>query len=369
METILAGYEVAYLSSAIVRIACVLIVLFGGVAGLLMAFIVANRYLIQYRTWRNERLVAKFEDDIFGILIEEQKRLDPRAYRFTVDRLRIAFSGSAVEALKKNLMLLGRDWSGDNQAILQELYQDLRLDQQAIRMLQEGAWYQKIAAIKELSYFGVAHAVPHLIDLAEDAHPVLRGEAQCALLHLGGAAQLNFLATLDQPLTRWQQIRIVNVLNRYEQPSLPEFHTFLTNPNESVTLFVLELIRVYKQAQARDAVVDKLFDTRPAVQLEAIKTVAHWLDQDVVGLLITISADGIDPVNVSVVQALRQWVYDNNTRTFLETVAETANNYTLRMSALRSLKLLGGKEAIAPLAQVLDQQGQRCLDHQLDDRI
>ena len=356
-------------SSPIALIALGTIVLCGTLGGLLMSFILINRARLQYQERRDERLIAKHEDSLFEILIGEQKRLDPRAYRFAVDQLRIAFSGSAVRALKETMVLLGRDLSGENMVLLHELYQDLRLDQPAIRMLQKGNWGDKITAVKELGHFGVTHAIPHLNDLTEDPHETVRGEAQCALLRLGGAAQLDFLATLNQPITRWQQIRLVNVLKRFDQDKLPDFQLYLTNPNESVTLFVLQLIRLYNQTHARDMVVEKLFDPRPTVQREAIKTVSGWLDQDVVELLMILYAEGAQPVHVSVVQALRQWMYDKDTRHFLEDVAENTEDYTLRMNALRSLKLLGGDEAIMPLSDTPDETIQRCVTHQLDHRI
>lgn len=367
MEAILDNFTQP---SSIVLIAVGLIVLYSVLTFVLMSFILINRTYLRYRERRDQRLVERHENEIFEILIGEQKRNDPRAYRYAVDRLRVAFSGSAIYALKEILFLLGRDFSGENADLLCELYQDLRLDQRAIQVLNEGRWYQKIGAIKELGHFHVTHASARLRDFTEDSHPILRDEAQCTLLRLGGASQLNFLATLDQPITQWQQIRINQVLKRSEQDELPEFHTYLANPNEQVLLFVLKLIRIYNQTQARDTVIDMLFDLSPTVQREAIRTVSGWLDREIVALLMTIySEEEESMLHVSVVQALRQWSYDHNTRTFLENVAATTDDYTLRMNALRSLRLLGGNEAIIPLADTLDKAGQRCVNHQLDDLI
>ena len=369
MEKILDWLDFTSSPPAIVLIAQSLIVLFAVLSGLLMSFIMINRIRLHYGERRDERLIAAYENEIFEILIGEQKRNDPRGYRYTVYRLRIAFSGTAIKALLETLVLLGRDLSGENASLLHELYQDLRLDQRALTILAEGPWHQKILAVKELGHFHVTHALPHLSELSEDPNPTLRTEAQCALLRLGGASRLDFLATLDQPLTRWQQMRITQILKGFDQDKLPDFHTYLTNPNEAVTLFVLKLIRVYNQTQARDKVVEKLFDPRLSIQRESIITVSNWLDQEVVDLLIALYNHGELTLHVPVVQSLRQWIYDKNTRTFLESVAQAADDYTLRMSALQSLKHLGGKEAIAPLNANFDEVGQRCIAHQLDDRI
>lgn len=369
MEAILTQYEMVYGTSVVSLIAGGLILSYAIVAMALMCFILINKVVVHYQERRQERLIARYEDDILMMIVGELKRNDPRAYRFTVDRLRIAFRGSAITTLKDIMSLLARDLSGVNLRLLYELYQDLRLDQRAIQVLQEGTWYEKVKAVKELAHFEITHATPHLSPLTEDSCVTLRNEAQCALLRLGGASKLDFLATLDQPITAWQQIRIHRVLKRFPRERLPQFYTYLTNPNEHVILFVLKLIRVYDQTQAREAVVNMLFDQRPTIQQEAIRTVALWLDQEVLKLLINMYDDGDRMVRLPVVQAMQQWVYDQNTRIFLESIVETTRDYTLRMATLRSLKVLGGKKAIAPFMVILEGTSQRCVVHQLDDRI
>ena len=369
METILTQFDTLYAASPVALTAVGLIILYGVVSVLLLSYLLFNRGRLRHQEWRDQRLIATYEDQLFEILIGEQKRTDPRAYHFAVDRLRFAFAGSAVQALQREMVLLGRDLSGENLALLHELYQDLRMDQRAMYQLRYGTWHQKITAVKELGHFRVTHALPYLTDLSEDAHATLRGEAQCTLLRLGGVTYLNFLATVAQPLTRWQQIRLMNVLKRFPQDQLPNFQIYLSNPNESVTLFVLELIRVYNQTQEREAVIEKLFDERVSVQREAVRTVSGWLDQETVSLLLAMCDKGALPLHRSVVRALRQWTYDASTQTFLEDVAEHTEDYTLRMDALCSLKQLGGHQAIGALINTPDEAVQRCVVHQLDERI
>lgn len=369
MEAILTSLDITSKPSAIVLIAVGLIIFYGVVAVALMGFILVNRWKIQYREQRDEQLMAKYEEQILEILISEQKRTAPQAYRNTVDRLRLAFTGSALRSLQKNIVLLGRDISGESAFWLHELYKDLQLDQRAIETLKHGSSHQKVAAVKELGRFQITHALPQLSDLSRDRHTTLRNEAQCTLLRLGGASQLNFLATLDEPITQWQQMRITKELKHIDPQELPDFHTYLSNPNEHVVVFVLKLIRLFNQVQAREAVINMLFDNRPLVLLEAVKTATGWLDEEMVELLMAIYEENSPDVHISVTEALRQWIYDQNTRLFLENIASATDDYILRMSALRSLKMLGGKDAITPLKETLDEAGQRCVNHQLDDRI
>lgn len=369
MEAVLSQFDLTLHSSIIVFIAIGFVLFYGVLTVLLMSYIFFNRLLLQYRENRDERLIDKYEDQILDILINEQKRTDPRTYRHTLDRLRIAFSGSATRALLKNIVLLNRDMMGDSAILLQELYKDLRLDQRAIDLLKHGSWYQKLVAVKELGSFKIGYAIPQFSDLTESSRTNLRNEAQCALLLLGGPSQLEFLAILDESLTLWQQIRIIRIIKQFDPSSLPDFHIYLTNPNEQVILFVLKLIQIFNQSQAYRAVIDLLYDNRSQVQREAVRTISAWLDQEIVELLKFIFIEGESGVNVCIVRALQQWDYDRDTRIFLEGVVQTSSDYTLRMSSLHALKLLGGEQAIAPLQETLDEVGQRCVVHQLDHRI
>ncbi len=368
MEKILGVLSLDQAPVTIVLIAVGLIAIYTAMTVLLMSYILFNRVRLRRQARRDEQLIARHETEIFEMILEGQKRTDPRTYRQAIDRLRAAFTGASQGALRELLTLLGRDFAGEGAETLHEFYQDMRLDMRATQILRDGRWDERTAAVKELAYFGVSHAIPQLHNLAEDKHPVLRTEAQCALLRLGGADQLDFLATLEAPITLWQQLRITNVLRRFGADQMPDFQKYLANPHASVTVFVLKMIHIYGQIQAREQVIERLFDNRPVVRQEAVNTIADWLDEETVEMLMTLYEDG-SHMHLSVVRALQQWTYDQPTRTFLENVVAQEPGYTLRMSALQSLKSLGGREAIAPLADTLDEAGQRYVVHQLDDRI
>ncbi len=353
----------------IVVISKLLILAFGLLTMLLMGYIFVNRGRVHHRQQKDESLIEEYEDEIIDILIGELKKNDPATYQDTVERLRIAFSGEAIQTLRKLMALLGRDMSGDNAFLLQELYTDLQLERRSVKTLNNGSWEQKVMAVKELGRFGVVHALPQLQSLAENPNKILRDEVQYTLLQLGGASQFEFLTTLNEPLTPWQQIRITEVFRLLDPQDLPDFQVYLSNQYEEVTIFLLKLIKFFDQTQAREAVVDQLFDERPLVKLEAVNTLAGWLDEETVELLIILYEESGLNIRIAITKALQQWTYDQNTRYFLEGVLEETQEYTLCMSALQSLKKLGGEEAIIQLLDTTSVLNNRYIAHQLDERI
>lgn len=184
-----------YLMTAIIFLCGLMVAL---LAAMLLMLILKNR-----RALRRRQLQQQFQDWLIGIVLAEKEEQQ---------------AGFAVPGPIG--LLLGQDFAR-RQLLLQitqakaslsglpadnlvALYRQLGLDRVSAASLQRRRWHRVAQGIQQLAMMHQTDYAPQIAAFANHRHPVVRMEAQIALVMLQHYQGLGFLQQLRYPLTQWQ---------------------------------------------------------------------------------------------------------------------------------------------------------------------
>lgn len=254
---------------------------------LLILFIFISRKFNQKRHERVERLTDKYETLLTSILFEESYASYSKGYEKVVNSITSrGFDKTNRETLIHVILKTKENLMGESDKVLTTFYHELNLRRYAMRALNKGTWEDKAFVLQELGKMDVREALPTIMRYTDHSNPILRAEAQYAAIDLAGERALGFLENLKYPLSRWQQIRITEELEKHDLQELPSFYSLLKEDNISVVVFALHLIGHFNQVDEaakllemvtypNDEVLKAL--TRTAMMLEYEEIVPEFL--------------------------------------------------------------------------------------------
>lgn len=168
-----------------------------------------------------------------------------------------------------------------------KLYTTLELDNDSIRKLHSKVWHNKAKGIYELYMMNQVRMQDEILKYTNSKNEYLRMEAQTAIIGFLGFDGLSFLNTLTNPLTEWQQIKLLEQLKTLNLvDEIAYLSDWLDSSNETVVLFALKLTDIYQQMQVHSHVVNCLKSNNEKVRRQAIKTLARIADDTTVNILI-----------------------------------------------------------------------------------
>ncbi len=234
----------------------------------LIVFIFLSRKASQRKTQRIERLTDKYETLLTNILFEDTYASYSKGY----DRIVRSITGKGLDKLKRETLVhtiikAKENMMGESDQILTNFYHELKLRSYAMREMRTGKWYDKAFVIQELGKMDVKEALPTIMRYTDHPNPTLRAEAQYAAIDLAGGRALGFLDDLKYPLSRWQQIRITQELEKIDPKEIPSFYYLLENKNESVVVFAIELIGNFNQFEEAEKLLDMMTHPSSAVKV------------------------------------------------------------------------------------------------------
>ena len=179
--------------------------------------------------------------------------------------------------LKKNII-------GDSADKLRTLFIHLKYDQFVLKKLDSEYWHVTVENIRILSVMLIENVTSKIAEHLEAENPILRIEAQLALINLNRENPYQFLETLEHPLSEWDQVNIYDITTR-NSIKLPEFPAYLGTKNKSVILFCLKMIGVFKQKAAYEQVKNMAINPDQAISYQAILTLGELGNVEVITLL------------------------------------------------------------------------------------
>jgi hypothetical protein len=206
------------------------------------------------------------EDD--GELTESQKNI--------IKQLK---SHVSIKAKRKVIISvlyrLMNEVSGEVTEALQRVYKNTDLIHYALLRLKSKKWHIIAKGIGELTRFN--------IDTVKDdirpylTHPVreVRKEAHfyfVTLFHFEGLAFLNKLTT---PLSEWDQIQMLEILQKFNDQEICDIKPWLQSKNDTVVLFALKLAKLYNQYEVNDLLLNLLSHENKTIRLQSIEVLTH----------------------------------------------------------------------------------------------
>ena len=226
---------------------------------------VTAEYENEYESYLITYLYSGNEDDTFSseqqLIINELKKCvaDPfkrKIIILTLLKLRNEISGEIAESIDTLFIKLG-------------------LLRYSLAKLRNKKWDIIAIGIRELTQFKIKAV--HKIIMNNINHPKreVRKEMQLYLVHLYAFKGLDFLDILETQLSEWDQIQLLEVLQRLENQNISNIKYWLNSSNDSVVIFALKLAKIYNQFEAKNELIELLYHINKKIRLESIHVLSY----------------------------------------------------------------------------------------------
>lgn len=173
------------------------------------------------------------------------------------------------------LLRLRNEISGEMAESIQKLYFQTGLINYALSSLKSKKWYVVAKGIRELAQFHVKEVYKDIVILVNHPKKEIRKEVQLYLVNLFHFEGLKFLDVLQTPLSEWDQIQLLEVLQRFDEQEIPDINPWLKSTNDSVAVFAIKLAKIYNQFEAKDTLLELLSHPQKKIRVEAIHVLSH----------------------------------------------------------------------------------------------
>lgn len=145
----------------------------------------------------------------------------------------------------KELINLRMNLTGDAAEKIQLWYEEWNLVALSIRRAYSKKWHKRARGIRELGIMKHRPLTAHIYRNTNHPHPLVRTEAQLSMLRLLGMEGLRFLQVIREPLSEWQMVEMLYLLEKEQIVETERMAVWLKASNPTVVLFTLRLIRIH----------------------------------------------------------------------------------------------------------------------------
>ncbi|HTG65072.1 MAG TPA: hypothetical protein VL859_01735 [Flavobacterium sp.] len=238
----------------------------------------------------------------------------------------------------KTFLKLRNEISGETADAIQNLYYQTELIKSASAKLKGKKWDAIARAIKELTQFEIKETHDEIILLINHPKKEVRNEIQKYLVKLFRFDGLEFLDVLESQLSEWDQIQLLEILNKFDNPHIPNLGKWLASENKSVVSFAIKLAKLYNQFNVKDDIINLFEHHDPEIRIQAISVVSHLGIYEAVSIL----KNNLFNRNLDEQIAFFKMMEDMSTPDEMDFIREFVNheNFYIRISAMKILNLI-----------------------------
>lgn len=324
-------------------------------------------FISRIRKIRKERKIKKLEEE-FQILLAEFL-FDPGAEKTAYNKLRSTSVSFKRNILLDELMKLCVDLAGEVLEKLKVLYFNMELDKDSIQKLSNRRWYIKVKGCRELTRMKAYNAKSEIEKLLNSNNEILRAEAQMALIELNEENPYYFLEKLTQQFLPWEQLN-VHVMMQRNAYEIPDFSKWLMVENETVVLFAIEMIRVYRQIMNAPKIIKFFKHPNKSLREAAIIAAGELGYVELVPELMKIYNEVEDEYKVLILRSMQRLADDGN-KDFLRGIVESNTPQYIKLEAAKAMFALGvkGQIELKRYTQTSDSELNAIVKHVFDERI
>lgn len=250
--------KVKLLISILIYLSISLFVLFG--------WIIINRTVKSKRREQAIKIKQRYQEQLATLLFDDETQtIEFRGISHPVNRQIFI---DECRALHANL-------HGEAAITLRDLYFNLNLHRDSLEKINSSKWNIKAKGFRELAQMDVKDANHKIAPYINDKNAILRIEAQIAMVKLSEDNPMRFLDELETELSQWEQINIYDTLI-YHQINIESWEPWLNVPNESVSIFAIRMIGLFKHVQSAPKVAELLDHPNPLIRNAAVKTLGQF---------------------------------------------------------------------------------------------
>ena len=340
-----------------------MIVLFCILSIITLILLLFTRRIIQTFTLsRNEEYEKNLQKDLVNFLFYEESTatLPPTLSKVNANYKR--------KILTDKILQLYSNIIGSAAERLHVLYIKQGLDNISIENLKRSRWSVKAVNINMLSKMNIYKAVDKVSGFLNADNYVVRKEAEVAMVNLDREHPFEFLNNKTLPLSDWEQMNMYDALIR-NSIKPPEFSRWLNSNNDSVVMFSLKMIRMFRQNDAFDKVLPLLKHTNENVRYQAILTTNAFRKDESVKHLIDIFPNEEFRNKEAIIRGIETLKKTSNIE-FLKDLVFNAE-MQIKIEATKAIAFIGiaGKRELQDMLNTLnDEQIIEVIKHVLDKR-
>jgi hypothetical protein len=266
----------------------------------------------------------------------------------------------------KDLMV---NLSGEAADKLRALFYELNLDIDSEMRVFSSKWHVKVKGFRELAFMNIQRVNKEIIKCLHHRNPIVRMEAQLALVRLNDEDRFSFLDHITRPFTLWEQINVHEMLVAHNL-QIPDFSRWLTSPNRTVILFALRMIKVFEQRGSADKIIDLLENDDIEIRNMAIYVLGRLKIKEALPHFKHIYRNENYENCLAILQAIRN-MPDELVLNFLKLVLDKEDDVQLQIEATKAIYEIGetGEKALEKLMESDYKNYQIIIKHVLDKRI
>ena len=167
-----------------------------------------------------------------------------------------------------------RNLSGEYRDRILELYNKLELFKISSRKMKSAHTYKRVKGIRELANMYPVGAKALILKYVKDKNYLVRSEAQIAYAYLDEDTSFGFLNDMDQKLSAWVQLNILNYVKLHER-NVPSFHHWIDSSNNDVQDFAIRMIDYFQQSENSEHLIRKMDHPNEQTRGYVYKAIRH----------------------------------------------------------------------------------------------
>lgn len=317
-------------------------------AGLSVIFIFVSRLVKSIRVRKRNVLREATQPHLYQLIANEYD-IESAKFRAITSQLASMIGQSTLkrQVLTDQMIELKKSVSGAAARCLSELYTALNLNADSLRKIRSWSWYDKASGIREVSEMDHKPAIQLLEKYLDAPNTTLREEALIALVKLNTGSDFSFLDRYQGTISDWLVINLHKHLASRDQRTTPSFERWLNNPNESVVMFALQMMKKFKQYNQASAVSPLVVSKNKNVAKLALETLTEleaFTETEFVSSIIQTYWEE-DVLCISAIKYLGQAGDPHRDISVIEKFLSHPN-YLVRFEALLALKKLKADPAL-----------------------
>ncbi len=258
---------------------------------------------------------------------------------------------------------------GDAALHLRELFFYLGLDRYANRMLKRRKWHIKSKAFYIMANMDVHDAMASIRKYLNSNNDELRASAQTAVVRLNKEDPFDFLNHLTSHFTLWDQLTVHAVVQKYEI-EVPAFSRYLDSDNETVIIFALKMIIIYRQMDGLLRIKKLLYHESKQLREQAIQAVGELSFTSLGKDLIRIFSNEDYKNRLLIIRALQR-IPDDAYLIFYKQVLDSEAHFLVKLKAAKAMYNLSeeGRKQLLMARNRFKPELDSLYDHVTDLRI
>lgn len=194
-----------------------------------------------------------------------------------IDKMKICINNKFKrEIFISVLSKLKNDISGEMALAINSLYFKTGLLNYSLEKLNSSKWDKIALGIKELTQFEVTNVSNEIGKHKNHEKTEVRNEVQLYFVSLFHFKGLEFLNNLKTVISEWNQIQLLEILQKFDDQEITDISPWLKSQNDSVVLFALKLAKMYNQFQVIEILLDLLNHKNKKVRICAIEILGYF---------------------------------------------------------------------------------------------